>query len=309
MIRERRNSIKIIMPDTPSISVETVNKTHDNWKSFLKFDNSLSIYQYNIRGISDLKVDNNKFATWKKSIEELHRPPSIIVLEEVKLEKSKNLKNYTLEGYKLVSCRCETSKSGLLVYVRNSIYVIRQDTSSTSIQKVAINFEFREQIFDLLCFYRPPYNINYKEFFNSLKKSLNGFNLHHHIIVVGDINNDQNNYTKYFAKYTKILKEFDCEVVNDQTTRKKSESLLDHFVCSFKSIFPITVHTIEPLIENNDELSTPACKNLSDHSIVYAFVEVNDVQANYKRSVSKTKVVQLNFSDDINEIENLENQD
>lgn len=184
--------------------MEGIDKTYDDWQSFLKVDNILSIYQLNIRGVSDV----NEFKKWKNSIQLLHRPPSIIVLSEVKLKKGKLLYRYMLEGYNLVPCLCDTSMSGLMVYVRRSISHKIVCKSSTALQKIVIDFNFNNSSFHLLCFYRPPVPENFDSFLESLKKSLKDCKSHK--IIVGDINIDALSNSLEKETYENILSSFEC---------------------------------------------------------------------------------------------------
>jgi exonuclease III len=241
---------------------------------------SLSIYQHNVRGISDVL----KFNSIISSIKNLKCKIDIIALCEVKLKSNFPLNLYILPGYNQFSClRGEQGGGGVLCFIHESIEVESYQASNKSFEKLCFKLNLGKMKMRLVSYYRAPINENLNEFLHDLESELSQPDIN--TCIVGDLNIDhregQSN-DRANKEYSRLIASYNFEVSNTLPTRQLSGKTIDHFLTNMHSKQLIRNCTIE------------VDPTLSDHSAILTSLDHARLQ---KRESKTLTIKKTNFNE------------
>ena len=192
-----------------------------------KSEKHLRFFQWNIRGMNDIK----KFDSILEFLDLCEVRLDILVIGEIWL-KAENTLLYEISGYQSIfSCR-NSSSGGLAIYISKHIQ-FRNISSEVynGLHHIHIELKSHEKLYDVHAVYRPPsFDVNC--FLDKVEEWVSSSNPSHPCFILGDVNIPMNLIqNNVVIRYKTLIESYAMLCTNTFETRPSSNNLLDHVVC------------------------------------------------------------------------------
>lgn len=198
--------------------MEFTNLNKNNFSNY-------SILCWNARSLNNF----NNFNEFKSLLSQKEQSYDIIVITESWFNiNSSKLDVYNLRGYKHEKIiRDEKRGGGLSVYIMEEMVYRVKRTVNENIQMFTLEVQLNNDWMKIVTCYRPPDHANMKNFLKILEYEMDDVIP---TLMIGDMNIDIKKFNKSSHDYVELLKSYDAAIINTETTRHESNSIIDHVV-------------------------------------------------------------------------------